>query len=470
MRYVGFTILTNMTEEFLLEEFLEKEKELGLNDVQYMQMPLWRLFRVSYREKYIKKYLVDYSAQSAQRETLIWLAYNAMYFISSAFQLVKSLIAKKHYNNIVFAFPRLQKLNENLYIDKFTDPVIDATHIKESVCVFQFINRKIYKGKRWKEDRVIRMEFIVFFSAFVALLLWPIIAFSARKEIKRLYDKVCCIFHLGTIEYVRWCIKFSFFKCEVGLYCFLFKKMRCQNVYVVNRMVCLPQIIAAHQCGLMVLEFQHGITMGVTTLYAGQYDAVADPDYFLVFSEFWRGNQFAIPQDRITNIGWAYKNIINKLPMKEVVHENTCLVISSPEISSKLVETVLLLAHEYSQFRFHIRCHPQESISINILKKIKRVSNVEIVDNNVDSFMALKRYLYVVGVNSSVLFEALSMGKIVARLNFNGFCPIPTHIEEDGFYYVSCLVDFQKFINSKNNGSPSGFYNDFNPNFINSIC
>ena len=83
-------------------------------------------------------------------------------------------------------------------------------------------------------------------------------------------------------------------------------------------------------------------TMGVTTLYAGQYDAVADPDYFLVFSEFWRGNQFAIPQDRITNIGWAYKNIINKLPMKEVVHENTCLVISSPEISSKLVETVLL--------------------------------------------------------------------------------------------------------------------------------
>lgn len=63
--------------------------------------------------------------------------------------------------------------------------------------------------------------------------------------------------------------------------------------------------------------------------------------------------------------------------------------------------------------------------------------------------MALKRYLYVVGVNSSVLFEALSMGKIVARLNFNGFCPIPTHIEEDGFYYVSCLVDFQKFINSK---------------------
>ena len=80
MRYVGFTILTNMTEEFLLEEFLEKEKELGLNDVQYMQMPLWRLFRVSYREKYIKKYLVDYSAQSAQRETLIWLAYSAMYF------------------------------------------------------------------------------------------------------------------------------------------------------------------------------------------------------------------------------------------------------------------------------------------------------------------------------------------------------------------------------------------------------
>lgn len=203
-----------MTEEFLLEEFLEKEKELGLNDVQYMQMPLWRLFRVSYREKYIKKYLVDYSAQSAQRETLIWLAYSAMYFISSAFQLVKSLIAKKHYNNIVFAFPRLQKLNENLYIDKFTDPVIDATHIKESVCVFQFINRKIYKGKRWKEDRVIRMEFIVFFSAFVALLLWPIIAFSARKEIKDYMIKFVVFFILELLNMLDGVSNFLFLSAK----------------------------------------------------------------------------------------------------------------------------------------------------------------------------------------------------------------------------------------------------------------
>ena len=41
MRYVGFTILTNMTEEFLLEEFLEKEKELGEfpdNAMTYMQL------------------------------------------------------------------------------------------------------------------------------------------------------------------------------------------------------------------------------------------------------------------------------------------------------------------------------------------------------------------------------------------------------------------------------------------------
>lgn len=459
----------NIPEEEILEEFIKKEDELGLNDVQYMKIPLWRLFRSEYRIKYVKDHLKEYTFQSAQRETVLWLWYSVKYFILSAFGITKLFICKKRYDNIVFSFPRLQKLNDNLYIDKFTDPVIDRTNIRKSVCVFQFINRKICKGNRWEENRVMRMEFVVYFSVFLSLFLWPIIAFFTRKEIKKLYNRVNCIFCLGITEYIKWYIKISFFMCEVYLYRFIFKKTKCKKVYVVNRMVCLPQIVAAHQCGLLALEFQHGVTMGNTVLYSGHYDAVADPDYFLTFGEVWKGRQFTIPLDRIVNIGWAYKDVINKLPLKDAFHENTCLVISSPEISGKLVDTILLLAREYSSVVFHIRCHPQESLPAKALEEIEVTPNVQVADNKIDSFMALRTYSYVVGENSSVLFEALSMGKKVARLYFNGFNPIPTHIVNDGFCYIRGIKDFQEFLNSKNNHIQTGFYNDFNPDNINSI-
>ncbi|WP_455586901.1 hypothetical protein [Bacteroides sp.] len=459
----------NISEEKILEEFIKKEDELGLNDVRYMKMPLWRLFRSSYRIKYIKARSKGYNTQTAQRETALWLWYNVKYFILSTLGFAKLLIYKRHYDNIVFSFPRLQRLNDSLYIDKFTDPVIDRTNIKKSVCVFQFINRKIYRGRRWEEDRVIRMEFVVYFSVLLSVFLCPIIAFSARNEIKSLYNKLNHIYRLRITEYVKWCIKLSFFKCEVDLYRFIFKKIKCKKVYVVNRMVCLPQIVAAHQCDLLVLEFQHGVTLGNTILYSGRYDAVADPDYFLIFGEVWRGSQFAIPLDKIVNIGWAYKDVINKLPLKDAFHKNACLVVSSPEISDKLVETILLLAREYPSVEFHIRCHPQESLSTKAIEVIKTSLNVQVADNKIDSFMALRTYSFVIGENSSVLFEALSMGKKVARLNFNGFNPIPTHVVNDGFCYIYDLKDFKVFLDSKNNHGQTGFYNDFNPDNIHSI-
>lgn len=457
-----------MTEEDILEEFIKKEDEFGLNDVRYMDIPLWRLFRTEYRNRYIAAHLKNFAQQTAKRNIVLWLCYSVFFSILSVCKIVKILLCKKRYENIVFAFSRLQKLN-GVYIDKFTDPVIDRTDIGKSVCVFQFINRKVYIGKRWKANRVTRMESIVYFSSLLSLFLWPIMFASIRKEIIRLYDKVKLIFYLKSLDTIKWCIKLTFFKCEVILYRFIFKRTKCKRIYVVNRIVCLPQIVAAHQCGLLALEFQHGITMGSTILYSGHYDAAVDPDYFLTFGKAWEGNQFTIPLDRVINIGWAYKEVLKTLSMSEIFYPNACLVVSSPEITGKLVNIVLLLANEFPDMDFHIRCHPQESLQHKYLEKIEAVSNVKVADNTIDSFMALRTYSYVIGENSSVLFEALSMGKMVARLSFKDFNPISTHIENDGFYYIHELNDFLIFFDGKGTMTETGFYNEFNPEIINSL-
>lgn len=236
-------------------------------------------------------------------------------------------------------------------------------------------------------------------------------------------------------------------------------------------MVCLPQIVAAHSCGLIVAEFQHGVTMGLTILYSGHYDKVADPDYFLAFGEAWKGPQFAIPVEKIINIGWAFKDMFENTSSSVLPKLNTCLVISSPDITAKLLGAILSLAAKYPHVNFHIRCHPQESYKNEERAKIESVPNIMIVDNTIDSSSAIKNYTYVIGENSSVLFEALSMEKLVGRLVLNGLNPISTRVQNDGFYYIRSESDFETFLSmTKNDNSIAGnFYSKFNPTIIDSL-
>lgn len=64
-----------------------------------------------------------------------------------------------------------------------------------------------------------------------------------------------------------------------------------------------------------------------------------------------------------------------------------------------------------------------------------------------------------IGTNSSVLFEALSLGKNVGRLAFGGLF-INRYIGDDDFYYVQSLEDFDNFLRNRKRGIGKA-YSDF---------
>lgn len=456
--------------EYILVKFLSLEKELKIEDIKYDNFALWRLYRFRYRQKYLKKHIEDFSSNTQKREMKKWIPLLIRRYLISFFQCLKLLVSGKQYDNIVFAFPRLQKIGSDLYMDKFTDPVIDNSSIGKSVRVFQMSSRTVYDGERWEKGRVVNNEFITLTSMLISLFLWPLFTIPDYAKVWSLHRKLRNVLDLRCKDFIRNCYILSSFKIQSRIYRSVFKRLNSKNVFVVDRMIYLPQIYAAHKCGNLVLEFQHGITIGETELYSGAYDRQIDPDIFLTFGETCKTKYFNIPSEQIVNIGFAYKQITDTLSAQQQRPENSVLIVSSPEISEKIINVARKLATRYKDYNFYIRCHPQEKLTQVQENIIGGYSNLYLDDNTIDSYVVLKSCKHIIGENSSVLFEALNLGKNVGRLNFDGFAPLKFYSQNDNFYYLNSEEDFIEFIMRKLPERGSSIYDDFNPQYLEDLC
>jgi hypothetical protein len=122
----------------------------------------------------------------------------------------------------------------------------------------------------------------------------------------------------------------------------------------------------------------------------------------------------------------------------------------------------------YSDYDFYIRCHPQEKLTECQIQKISAIKNVFIDDNSIDSFIAIESYNHIIGENSSVLFEAISLGKNVGRLSFDGFTPEQS--SNNNFYYLQSIDDFAKFVMQEPLDVKDSIYDDFKSNYFNELC
>ncbi|WP_407267392.1 hypothetical protein [Tenacibaculum maritimum] len=199
----------------------------------------------------------------------------------------------------------------------------------------------------------------------------------------------------------------------------MLKAIGARQIFVVDRIVFLPFIRAAKVKNIEVLELQHGITHSETVLYTGDYQPEIDPDIFLNFGVKWIGEQFSIPIKKQVNIGWAYNSwLLVKADIE--VNQKTVLMVSSPAITDKILKTTLELAEQYSTYSFSIRLHPQEALSSAQQKQLHNRKNIVLDNKNIDSLISVLKHEVIIGENSSVVYEALSLGKKVGKIMFNG--------------------------------------------------
>lgn len=447
-----------------LEKILKLEQEYNLYQFKIGNIILWNLFRFPYRSRFISEQtgVSQISNKISLAERFVMMLKKGM---SSLCYLIRLLLKHRKLDNLFFAYHRLQ-YNGNLFYDKFTDPVIEQSSLGESYCIVQGPVNLSYKRKRLHENFLISSDFFYILSIlFIPFyFVWHIIS-GQYSIINKLYNAVGKIFDLSRKDHFYMQIDYIIIIIMSKFYSILFSFLGVKRVFGVARTTFISGTIAAHNLNIPVFEFQHGVTFGDTEYYSGPRCDFLDPDYFLSFGSMWNGHQFGIDPNHIINIGWAYKNEMKKMSYKLL--PNSVLLISSPEISLEMLQVASELANLYPQFIFYIRCHPYEKYNEEQNRIINSIMNLKMDDNTIDSAMALCYYEYILGSNSSVVYEALSMGKKVGRICYNDIeCSDKFAREGDGFFYLHNPKDFILFTQTNAMKQDKQAYSDFNKNII----
>lgn len=446
-----------------IDEYLLLEQQVkDINVPTIYGVPIWKLVRTQFRWKYrnTRPFTVKPNIQ-------IWEIVRN--FFVSLIGITKLLLSRRKFDNVFFPHPRLFFVNGN-YMERFSDSLIESAGIKDSSIILERHQNGIHKRPRYHSELVVYLDFIDDLARFLSPFTKILIKKKYSNQVHDLYLKLNMVFHLDDNSYNNLFYSIvSQFVILSWLIKPILKSISPQRVFFAPRGIFDYTVVFCKKNNIKTIELQHGIVIGKTDLYSGVYDPRIDPDFFFVFGKDNIGTQYAIPLDRVVNVGFPYKNYIHKIN-HVVLGEEVVLVVSEPGISEKIINVLIEIVKRYPEYFFHVRCHPQEKISNNLINRIKGNENIKVVDNKVESFVAISQYKTIIGEISSVLFEAMSLHKKVGRLNFGGLVSKETP-QLHGGTIINSPEEFDLFMKSPYNdeNDSKDLYSDFQPNALNVI-
>lgn len=450
----------------VLNELLEKEKELRIYDERIWGIPLWGCVRRKYRAKYMLVH-AKIPPMSNHANFNLWILTKS--FFISFWHILKLLIFSQKKANLFLGFMRLERV-DGLYMDKFIDPIIMLSAVKKDCVYFERGRSGVHRSPR-AIDNIVWTEFIDNLSSFIALFLFPFFVIFKWHAYHGLVVKIENLISISLKDWFYICYRTTVLLLRTLFICLIIKRLGIKRVFAPVAVLHYSYVAACRLLNIPCYEIQHGITVGQTTTYSGEYIPEAYPDYFLVFGKSsLKDRLFGLPIENMINIGCAFKSLLKGRNVVKL--KDTYLLLSEPEITQKMVYTLSELAELYPKYNFHLRLHPLERLNQYQHERLSGCSNVTIVDNVENSTIACMAYAGVIAENTTVLYEAVSVGIKAARLQYNGFHTIHFEDEPQGmFFYMKKAEDFSGFVNDFNVAAVDAelFYSTFDVETFNEI-
>jgi len=453
----------------LVIELCNLEQVLQLELDKIRDVPIWRIVRRKYRGRYLSQRNIS-NPLNDNFSCFDFFQLLKVYFISLK-QFLKLMFGSKKYENMILGFPRLEKI-DGIYLDKFVDPLISGTRIKDSYVYFERGRSGKHFTPRLNNESVVYTEFLDFTSQILGVISIPIVFLCNSRKFMNVFRKASKSFTLTAKDYISIVYRCGVFIFFVFFLKIILRRLQIKRFFGVSAILFFKYTIACKELGITIYELQHGITTGPTTAYSGIYNEKLAPDYFLAFGKSSMKEVFSVPLSKMIDIGWAFKNFIKNHTFNILYPESTYLIVSDPEITHCIIDTSIQLSQMYPNCEFHIRLHPQERLTEDQQNILLLYKNILLQDNAINSNIALLSYRSVLGENSTVLYEALSMGRKVGRFCFNGFSPqiMPDFEQEYNFFYIKSINDFSKFCTINNDlSAPNSIYSDFNADIVNNL-
>lgn len=434
-----------MTElDNILTNLCAREEKAECYDCEIAGFKVYNLIRFKVRNSYLKFYGYNF-VEKYEGANYLTVAKS---FIVSSFQILKILIGRKKYKIMFYPFLRLDSVN-GMFLDKFTDPIIDICKIKDFI-IFERGRRGYHQKPRLHGGKVVYTNLIDTTADIFAIILRRYFVKRYKREIEGLFRSIDIV--MEGVEYNKSYIinRIIYEMFYIKTFEKLLRRMEIKKIYAPSRSNIACLTYAARKNNIVVSEFQHGITYGETALYSGRRESDFVPDYFLAFGNTPPRNVYGIDESKIYNIGWAFQDYLDSINTGEVVSENDVLVISGPCLTDKILDATIRLATLFPAIQFVVRPHPAEVVTDAHRTLAAKYPNISWQDPKVNIAVAMKQYNHLIGENSTVLYEALTYGKKVARICFDGFAPrYLTPEDEECFWKVSDKASFEAFINGK---------------------
>lgn len=217
------------------------------------------------------------------------------------------------------------------------------------------------------------------------------------------------------------------------VYTKLFRKVKPKQLFFIVNYGNAPLTATAKEMGISVIEMQHAAFDSFHTGYAFPYtkELAYYPDSLWVWSEYFKNLSFLpLPKERIT----IYDN-----PFKLAEYEqfrgvskidNRVLIVSDGGVTGERLPQyvwdhwdqfrsmdVIYKLHPYDLFHRSVELFPS-------LKKISKEKNVTLVSDEIPIYQLLASSSCMLGVRSTVNYEALAFGCVVNVLKAPGWTAI----------------------------------------------
>jgi hypothetical protein len=224
----------------------------------------------------------------------------------------------------------------------------------------------------------------------------------------------------------------------------LFRKMSAKILILMGNAALTALIEAAHDVGMSVVEFQHGI---ISKYHLGYHFPICEkgslkgyPDYILTYGEYWnRAVDYPLQSSHIIPVGFP----CFELQKRQVTHikkkKNQILFLSQMVVGKSLAEMAIQIARRLPDYKVVFKLHPKQYRNWKELLpnlSSSSVGNLEIVTDSGRSLYALfAESAYQVGAFSTSLIEGLSFDLKTI------ICKLPGHEWMDGIMdYADCSL------------------------------
>lgn len=192
-----------------------------------------------------------------------------------------------------------------------------------------------------------------------------------------------------------------------------FSKISPKIVYLVCSYGKEGIVESAHDLNLPIIEIQHGTISHFHMGYSFPQESKVPyfPDEILLYGEFWKKEaSFPIPQSKLKVIGSPYSEL-QISHYKEIKKEhNSVLFISSGQYGKSLSH----LATEYKKISpdsiVYYKLHPSEfGVWKDLYRELNEASEreeIKVVEDKINLYELFARSEYLVGVNSTAIYES----------------------------------------------------------------